>query len=110
MNLVEVQEALHVSRPYRSQGWEKGGGGRKEEVGGGRKEVEGGGKGGAGKETQSESIKWDFCSDVVFEQWAFNDYLGDTTHLYSEVYNHKHKPKGTETIKLYIFKSYIFKL
>ena len=38
-------------------------------------------------------VKWNFCSDVVFGQWTFNDYVADTTHLYSDVYSHRHKPQ-----------------
>lgn len=54
----------------------------------------------SGTPTTSAKVKakpprrWDFCSDEVNENWAFNDYLADTTALYRAIYTHPHKPKG----------------
>lgn len=39
-------------------------------------------------------VKWDFCSDDVNENWSFNDYLADTTELYSKIFSHEKKPTG----------------
>lgn len=36
---------------------------------------------------------WLPCSDPVNGGWAFNDYLSDTTHLYSLIFNHPAKRK-----------------
>ena len=36
--------------------------------------------------------RWDVCNDAVNNFWAFNDYLSDTTSLYSHIYNHPNKP------------------
>jgi hypothetical protein len=38
--------------------------------------------------------RWNYCSNTVNGNWAYNDYLGDTTDLYRIIYNHPHKPKG----------------
>lgn len=44
--------------------------------------------------------EWSQCSDEVNENWAFSDYLADTTYLYSRIYNHPNKPKD---FKMLIF-------
>ena len=38
--------------------------------------------------------KWMLCNDTVNGNWASTDYFGDTTRLYSKIYNHPRKPKG----------------
>ncbi len=38
--------------------------------------------------------KWMPCNDTLNENWAATDYFGDTTKLYSEIYNHPKKPAG----------------
>lgn len=38
------------------------------------------------------SLDWGECSDEVNLGWAFNDYLADTTILYSKIFNHPKKP------------------
>jgi hypothetical protein len=43
---------------------------------------------------------WMPCNDSLNENWAATDYLGDTTKLYSAIYNHPQKPKG---FKMLIF-------
>jgi hypothetical protein len=42
---------------------------------------------------EDQGLRWAACSDSVNGGWAFNDYLADTTILYSKIVNHKNKPK-----------------
>ncbi len=42
---------------------------------------------------EPERMSWAPCSDSVNGGWAFNDYLADTTILYSKIVQHKNKPK-----------------
>lgn len=44
--------------------------------------------------TSTATKPWDFCDSNAFNHWPTMDYFGDTTHLYSEIFNHPLKPKG----------------
>lgn len=46
--------------------------------------------------TDIDAHQWDVCNDAVNQHWAFNDYLSDTTSLYSTIYAHKNKPSNTD--------------
>lgn len=41
----------------------------------------------------SQKVNWTVCNDLVFNSWPLMDYMGDTTSLYSYIYNHPNKPK-----------------
>ena len=46
--------------------------------------------------TDIDVHQWDVCNDAVNQHWAFNDYLSDTTSLYSTIYAHKNKPSNDD--------------
>jgi hypothetical protein len=46
--------------------------------------------------TDIDAHQWDVCNDAVNQHWAFNDYLSDTTSLYSTIYDHKNKPSNAD--------------
>ena len=48
--------------------------------------------------TDADAHQWDVCNDEVNQHWAFNDYLSDTTSLYSTIYTHKNKPSNSAAV------------
>lgn len=37
---------------------------------------------------------WNMCNDIVNGYWLMTDFIANTTHLYSDIFNHVNKPSN----------------